>query len=106
MLTKQIVAHTNDGQPIFLITLANGAYSAEILSLGANLKTLKTPDRNGNVRDIVLGFDNPLDNLTSTTYFGQVVGRFANRIAKGVFSLDGKKYSLETNEGQNSLHSG
>ena len=106
MLTKQVVAQTNDGQPIYLITLSSGPYSAEILSLGANLKTLKTPDRNQKVRDIVLGFENPLDNLTSTTYFGQVVGRFANRIAKGTFSLNGKQYTLETNEGENSLHSG
>ncbi len=106
MLTKQVVAQTNEGQPIYLITLSSGTYSAEILSLGANLKTLKTPDRNQKVRDIVLGFENPLDNLTSTTYFGQVVGRFANRIAKGTFSLDGKQYTLDTNEGENSLHSG
>ena len=90
MLTKRSVATTAEGDDIYLITLSQGGITAEILSLGANLKTLKNPDRNGEIRDIVLGFDNPLDNLTSTTYFGQVVGRFANRIANAEFVLDGK----------------
>ncbi|MDT3359750.1 MAG: galactose mutarotase, partial [Spirochaetota bacterium] len=106
MLTKRSVATTAEGDDIYLITLSQGDITAEILSLGANLKTLKTPDRNGEIRDIVLGFDNPLDNLTSTTYFGQVVGRFANRIANAEFVLDGKTCVLEKNEGNNSLHSG
>jgi aldose 1-epimerase len=63
MLTKRSVATTAEGDDIFSITLTQGDFTAEILSLGAILKTLKTPDRNGEIRDIVLGFDNPLDNL-------------------------------------------
>ncbi|NBK23166.1 MAG: galactose mutarotase, partial [Spirochaetia bacterium] len=106
MLKKQVFGKTKDGENIYLVTLECGPYSAEILSLGGVLKSLKTPDRYGSVRDIVLGFDNPLDNLTSTTYFGQVVGRFANRIAQGKFSIDGVEYQMETNDGGNSLHSG
>ncbi|MGE4583807.1 MAG: aldose epimerase family protein [Sphaerochaeta sp.] len=106
MLTKRNVGTTENGEAIYLITLQSGSITAEILSLGANLKTLRTPDRNGEVHDIVLGFDNPLENLTSTTYFGQVVGRFANRIAQGSFVMDGKTYHLEKNDGPNSLHSG
>ena len=106
MLTKRSVATTAEGDDIFSITLTQGDFTAEILSLGAILKTLKTPDRNGEIRDIVLGFDNPLDNLASTTYFGQVVGRFANRIANARFTLDGKTCMLEKNEGNNNLHSG
>lgn len=106
MLTKQGIGTTKDGESIYLVTLNSGAYRAEILSLGGILKSLMVPDRYGSVRDIVLGFDDPLDNLTSTTYFGQIVGRFANRIAKGRFSVDGVEYQLETNDGENSLHSG
>lgn len=106
MLTKRSVATTATGEDIYLITLTQPTITAEILSLGANLKTLKTADRNGEIRDIVLGFDNPLDNLTSTTYFGQVVGRFANRIANASFSSEGKTCTLEKNDGNNNLHSG
>ena len=106
MLTKQVIGTTADNESIILVTLTSGPYTAEILSLGGVLRTLKTPDRNGVVRDIVLGFDDPLDNLRSTTYFGQIVGRFANRIAKGSYSLDGVSHQMETNDGQNSLHSG
>ncbi len=106
MITKRVVAKADDGNPIYLITLTAGLFSAEILSLGANLKTLKTPDRNQKVQDIVLGFDNPMDNLVSTTHFGQTVGRFANRIAKATFSLNGKQYDLDKNNGPNNLHSG
>lgn len=106
MLKKQVYGTTPDGEHIYLTTLTSGPYSAEILSLGGVLKSLKVPDRYGSVRDIVLGFDDPLDNLTSTTYFGQIVGRFANRMAKGVFSIDGVEYQMELNDGKNSLHSG
>lgn len=106
MLTKQVYGTTKDGETIYLVSLTSGPYVAEILSLGGVLKSLKVPDRLGSVRDIVLGFDNPLDNLTSTTYFGQIVGRFANRIAKGKFSIDGVEYQMETNDNGNSLHSG
>jgi len=106
MLTKQSVGTTAQGETIYQVTLSNGPVTAQIHSLGANLKTLRTPDAKGEIRDIVLGFDNPLDNLSSTTYFGQTVGRFANRIAHAQFTLEGKRYTLEQNDGQNSLHSG
>jgi aldose 1-epimerase len=106
MLTKQSVGTTAQGETMYQVTLSNGPVTAQILSLGANLKTLRTPDKKGEIRDIVLGFDNPLDNLSSTTYFGQTVGRFANRIANAQFTLEGKRYTLEQNDGRNSLHSG
>lgn len=106
MVTKRPIAVDAQGNDMYLITLSKGDYTAEIISLGANLKTLMTPDRKGQVRDIVLGFDNPLDNLASTAYFGQVVGRFANRIAKAKFMLNGSVCELDANDGQNNLHSG
>lgn len=101
-----MVSTTSEGEDVYQITLENGGITVELLSLGAILKTLKTPDRNGIVKDIVLGFDNPLDYLGSPSFFGQIVGRFANRINQGTFILEGKRYQLEQNEGKNSLHSG
>ncbi len=106
MLTKQKIAQTSSGEAIYLITLICGDYSAEILSLGAILRTLRTPDRKGQINDIVLGFDNPMEYLSSKAYFGQVVGRFANRIRNGVFTLENVEYQLEKNQNEHSLHSG
>jgi aldose 1-epimerase len=106
MSKKQVTAKAPTGEDIILVTLESGGYMAQISSFGANLKVLRTPDRNGEVRDIVLGFDNPLDNITSTAYFGQVVGRFANRIKGASFTLDGQTHSLDRNDGAHTLHSG
>ncbi|AEV30773.1 galactose mutarotase-like enzyme [Sphaerochaeta pleomorpha str. Grapes] len=106
MLSKQSFGFTPDKEEILLVTLSNGPFSVEILSLGGIIRSLKTPDREGNIGDIVLGFDDPLENLKSTTYFGQIVGRFANRIAKGRYSIDGTEYQMETNDGPNALHNG
>lgn len=106
MLTKRKVGVTNDHEDIFLVTLSSGQFSAELLSLGANLKTLKTPDRKGEVKDIVLGFDKPEDNLSSTAYFGQVVGRFANRISNATYTLEGETHQAASSGKKHSLHSG
>ncbi len=106
MIDVQRVAKTAQGDDILLLTLQNNGIVVQLLSLGAIVKTIKTADRNGEVRDIVLGFDNPLDNLTSTAYFGQVVGRYANRIGGASFTLDGEAYTLSDNDGGNTLHSG
>ncbi len=106
MIDTQRVAKTAEGDDILLLTLQNNGIIVQLLSLGAIVKTIKTADRNGEVRDIVLGFDNPLDNLASTTYFGQVVGRYANRIAGASFTLDGAEHTLSANDGPNCLHSG
>ena len=106
MLSKQSLGFTPDKEEILSVTLSNGPFSVEILSLGGIIRALKTPDRDGNIGDIVLGYDDPLANLTSTTYFGQIVGRFANRIAKGRYSIDGTEYQMETNDGPNALHNG
>ena len=92
MIDVQRVAKTAQGDDILLLTLQNNGIVVQLLSLGAIVKTIKTADRNGEVRDIVLGFDNPLDNLTSTAYFGQVVGRYANRIGGASFTLDGEAH--------------
>jgi aldose 1-epimerase len=106
MIRKQPLGFTPEHETILSVTLSAGPFSVEILSLGGIIRTLKTPDRNGKQRDIVLGFGDPLENLESTAYFGQIVGRFANRIAGGRFAIDGTGYRMDINDGKNCLHSG
>ena len=76
------------------------------MTLGATLQSLVVPDKSGHKDDVVLGYDTAQDYLTRPDYFGASVGRYANRIAKGKFTLDGKASTLVTNDGPNSLHGG
>jgi aldose 1-epimerase len=77
-----------------------------IITLGARIQSLYTPDRTGKLADIVLGFDSPQQYFDDSNYFGATVGRFANRIGKGRFTLDGHAYQLSINDHGNSLHGG
>lgn len=96
-----------DGTVIEAVTLTNGkGMTAQVMTLGAVLRTLEVPDSEGKSEDIVLGYDTPAEYLANPQYFGATVGRFANRIAKGKFTLDGKPYSLATNNDPNHLHGG
>lgn len=96
-----------DGTEIEAYTLHNArGASAKILSYGATLAELWVPDRTGKQGDVVLGFDSLQGYLGDHPHFGGIIGRFANRIAKGKFTLDGKEYSLATNNGPNTLHGG
>ena len=96
-----------NGQSVEAITLTNThGVTVRIIALGASVQTLEVPDRHGKPADIVLGYANLADYLAKPQYFGATVGRFANRIAKGRFTLDGKAYQLATNNGPNSLHGG
>jgi aldose 1-epimerase len=96
-----------DGTEIQQFTLRNttGAF-AKVITYGATLTELWVPDKSGKNADVVLGFDNLAGYLTDHPYFGATVGRYANRIAKGQFQLDGRTYSLFINNGPNSLHGG
>jgi aldose 1-epimerase len=97
----------SDGSRIEAVTLSNGAgVSARIMTLGATLQSLIVPDKAGHKDDVVLGYDTAQEYLTRPNYFGASVGRYANRIAKGKFAIDGKTYTLVTNDGPNSLHGG
>ncbi|XP_017580009.1 aldose 1-epimerase [Pygocentrus nattereri] len=87
-------------------TLRSQSVSVEIISLGAVITSIKTLDRSGHTADIVLGFDDLGSYLTNPRYFGAVVGRVANRIAKGQFVIEGKVYKLAINNGPNALHGG
>lgn len=97
---------TPDGELVELLRLTRGKLSCAILTLGATLQALTVPDRDGNPVDVALGYDTAEEYLTQDAYLGAVVGRFANRIAKGRFTLNGKEYSLAVNNGPNHLHGG
>lgn len=90
---------------IYTLTNAHGI-EARIMTYGATIVSLKTPDRHGHLQNIVLGFDALEPYLAGVPYFGATVGRYANRIANGRFTLDGKTYQLPHNDGSNSLHGG
>jgi aldose 1-epimerase len=96
-----------DGTKVEMFTLMNahGAI-AKVITYGATLTELWMPDRAGKMDDVVLGFDSLQGYLGKHPWFGATVGRVANRIAKGKFTLDGKEYSLEVNDPPNNLHSG
>lgn len=105
--SKQPFGSLADGTRVERITLTNAnGVSASVITLGATLQSLMVPDRDGKPGDVVLGHDTAQDYLVKPQFFGVSVGRYANRIAKGRFSLDGKEYVLETNDGPNHLHGG
>jgi aldose 1-epimerase len=96
-----------DGRPVEAAVLSNkSGISLKIMTLGASIQSLNVPDRNGHVGDIVLGFDTADGYVKNPMYFGATVGRFANRIAKARFTLDGKSYALAANDHGNTLHGG
>ena len=96
-----------DGSEIEQFTLRNNKGAvAKVITYGATLTDLWVPDKSGKNADVVLGFDNLAGYLTDHPYFGATVGRYANRIARGQFQLDGRQYSLFINNGPNSLHGG
>jgi aldose 1-epimerase len=104
---KQPFGKTADGTSVELYTLTNSSgVEAKIMTYGGIVVSLKVPDRNGKLDDVVLGYDGLDGYLTSHPYFGTITGRYANRIAKGKFTLDGREYTLAQNNGENHLHGG
>jgi aldose 1-epimerase len=96
-----------DGETVYLFTLENDkGMKTSISNYGGIMNTLFVPDRNGKAEDVVLGFDNLADYLKEYPYFGCLVGRYGNRIAKGSFKLDNVTYKLAINNGPNHLHGG
>jgi len=98
---------TQDGRPVHLYTLTN-SHGVEIkaMNYGGIIVSIKVPDRKGQLADIVLGHDKLEGYIPNPPYFGAIVGRYANRIANGEFTLDGKTYHLPKNDGPNTLHGG
>ena len=99
---------TIDGKQTDLFILKNGSgMTAAITNYGGRVVSLVVPDKTGQQKDVVLGFDNVNDYTKGgDTYFGATIGRYGNRIAKGKFALDGKEYTLATNNAPNALHGG
>ncbi len=96
-----------DGKQVFLFTIANAnGMSVSAINYGCQILRILAPDREGRVADVVLGFDNLADAIAQQSYLGVVVGRFANRIGKSRFSLNGKMHFVYANDGQNHLHGG
>lgn len=96
-----------DGTPVEAITLSNpSGSSATIITLGASVQSLLVKDRAGKLADVVLGYPDLAGYIAKPNYFGATVGRVANRIARGRFTLDGKTYETPLSDGPNSLHGG
>jgi aldose 1-epimerase len=106
-MQEQPFGKTEDGQAVDLYTLTNDkGMEVSITNFGATVVSIKVPDRNGKMADVVLGYDDLKGYETGTAFFGGTVGRYANRIAHGQFTLDGKVYHLPKNDGDNTLHGG
>jgi aldose 1-epimerase len=105
-ITKEIFGLV-DTTEVYLYTLTNNnGMSVKITNYGGIVTSILTPDRDGNMADVVLGFDELQSYLDGHPYFGCIVGRYGNRIAKGKFTLDGEEYTLAINNGPNHLHGG
>jgi len=104
---KRSFGKTPDGTTIDLYALKNkNGVEADIITFGATLVSLKAPDRSGNMADVVLGYKDIDGYVSDKAYLGATVGRYANRVANGKFTLDGKTYELPKNDGNNTLHGG
>ena len=96
-----------DGTPVDLYTLTNSNnITMKVTNYGGIITSLMVPDKNGKNADIVLGFNKVDDYVANSPYFGAIIGRYGNRIAKGKFSIDGEDYTLAVNNGANALHGG
>ena len=104
---KEAFGKLADGRGVDIYTLTNrNGVEVKITNYGAAVVSLKVPDREGKFQDVVLGYDSLDGYLANAPYIGVVVGRYANRIAKGRFSLNGVEYKLAVNNGENHLHGG
>ncbi|MDO4319121.1 MAG: aldose epimerase family protein [Bacteroidales bacterium] len=105
MITKETFNTSVGDITLLTITNSSGA-SATLSTLGAGIVAVRVPDRHGRLDDVVLGYADPADYMADGPCAGKVPGRYANRIARGHFSIDGKEYTLAINNGPNALHGG
>jgi len=105
-ISKMEFGKTAEGTPVDLYVLKNGGLTVKVMTYGAIITEIDAPDRHGKSADVTLGFDDLGGYLAGHPYFGATVGRVANRIAKGKFTLGGKDYTLAVNNGPNALHGG
>lgn len=107
-IKRESFGQTSEGANVdaFVLENANGV-KVKVISYGATIVSVEAPDRDGNIADVVMGFDDMVGYQSADNpYFGACCGRYANRIAKGKFSLDGTEYTLALNNGPNALHGG
>jgi aldose 1-epimerase len=106
-ISRKPFGNTKEGTPVYLFTLRNeGGAEARISNYGGLVVSLKVPDKKGKMGDVTLGYDKLSDYIKDTPYFGALIGRYGNRIARGKFSLNGQQYTLATNNYPNALHGG
>jgi aldose 1-epimerase len=105
-VTKADWGKTADGTLVQIYTLSDHDLTVRITTFGARVVSIEAPDRSGKMGDVVLGYDNLGQYESDTTYFGSIVGRYGNRIAKGTFTIDGKTYHVPVNNNGNALHGG
>lgn len=104
--TKKLFGTLADGTKVHVWSLANGGTRMQVLSYGGVLHALELPDRHGHYANVSAGLRTIEDYVAKSPYFGALIGRYGNRIGKGQFTLDGKKYQVSVNDGANSLHGG
>ncbi|MBI1225996.1 MAG: galactose-1-epimerase [Bacteroidetes bacterium] len=106
-IAKAPFGTTADGQAVEKYSLKNKqGMQVDVITYGGIITSWTAPDKAGNYANVVLGYDNLAQYEKATPYFGALIGRYGNRIAKGKFTLDGQTYQLETNDGPNTLHGG
>jgi aldose 1-epimerase len=106
-MVKKDVFGTHNGKEVYLLTLTNKEGNViRLTNFGAKINWIEVPDKNGKKENITFGYDTFDETLKGDMSFGSVVGRFANRIAKGKFTLDGVVYNTPINNGPNTLHGG
>lgn len=106
-ITKEPFGTTPDGQEVSLYTLTNGTgVVVKITNFGAIVTSVITPDKNDRMGDVVLGFNNVKGYIPNDPHIGGIIGRYANRIAKGRFTVEDQEYKLATNNGDHHLHGG
>lgn len=103
---KELFGRLADGTKVYRWSLENGGTRMKVLSYGGIVQSLELPDRRGRYANVSLGFDNIEDYVSSSPYFGALIGRYGNRIDQGRFTLDGTAYQLSVNDGEHSLHGG
>lgn len=103
---KELFGTLPDGTPVHRWTVAAGGTRLRVLSYGGIVQALDLPDRHGRYANVSLGFDNLDDYVAHSPYFGAIIGRYGNRIARATFTLDGRTYRLPVNDDPNSLHGG
>jgi aldose 1-epimerase len=106
-MVKQEIYGTTQGKEVYMFTLTNKEGNVlKLTNFGAKINWIEVPDKNGKKDNVTFGYDTFEGTITGDKYFGAVVGRYANRIANGKFTLDGVEYKLPVNDGPNTLHGG